>query len=197
MTFDEGAQLLNMLGVEAQVAQGATIDDLDRWVDVEGRSVILAVDSDEVWQQADDDFMPDDKGMDHALRLAEIDKDNGIAILEDPGNPEGRGYEIGLSDLENALDDQNGTCIVTSATGAGLEGESAIAEPVPTSEPTPTPEPQINLDTPEPEPGSPEWVDKLPVAAAVVAAAGAGAVVLARVFIANGRDKIKPRPALG
>ena len=173
MTAEDGAKMLELLGVEAQVADGATIDDLDRWVDIEGRNVILAVDSDEVWYGVDDDGAGD-AGADHALRLAEVDTERGVAYLEDPGNPAGRGYVIALSTLEDALADSGGQVVVTGPPLAdAFSTPGTVVDAVPTA--------------------SGGWSDGLPLAPGAVAAAGIGAVILIRLVVEKANRHVHPR----
>jgi hypothetical protein len=188
MTAQEGAQFLNLLGVHAEVAQGATIQDLDKWVDVEGRSVILAVDSDEVWNKADDDLDPNDGGADHALRLVEVDTERGVAVLEDPGNPDGRGYELSLDMLADAMDDSGGQVVVTSPTGTPAPEVTTPAATPAVDLSLPTTTTTDTLPTLDDDFG----LDDVPLAPAAVTAAGIGAIILVRVALDN-RNALRPR----
>jgi Peptidase_C39 like family len=141
-------RLLEHYGVPAHVDHGS-LDELRTYLE-QGRRIVLAVDSDEVWFGADDDSDPGDAGADHALVLEGIDDARGVAILNDPGNPDGQGYEIRLDTLDDAC--ENGQMVVTDVvpgTIIGAPAEGAIPETEQGEPPAPT-APSPDLVTPAP-----------------------------------------------
>ena len=194
MTAEEGELLLEELGIEAETLDGGTVEDLERYVNQQGRGVILAVDSDEIWYGLDDDSSTADAMADHALRLAHIDNERGVAILEDPGSSTGQGYEITLAQLEDAWEDSGSQYVVTGdlATDAAATGVTPDAEPVPEAEPVADPAPGTGIDlepTSEPVEGDDHAVERVGAAAA-----GAG-FVLVPLIVKEAREKIQARQA--
>jgi hypothetical protein len=65
------------------------------------------VDSSEIWYGEDAS-----EGPDHALVVTDIDREAGIAILSDPGQPEGDGFTVPLDEFEDAWADGGNSMIV-------------------------------------------------------------------------------------
>jgi hypothetical protein len=122
MSLEDGAAALEHYGIDAHVEHG-NVSSLDRYLE-EGRSIILSVDADELAGQ-DDDSSPAERTADHALVLSAIDEDAGVAILQDPANPRGDGFEVSLADLEDAWADSANGMVVTDTAGRDFGDERA------------------------------------------------------------------------
>lgn len=123
--LEGGAALLEHYGIDAHVEHG-DLSSLDRYLH-EGRSIILAVDADELYG-VDDDAAKDDRRAEHALVLSRIDQEAGVAVLQDPANPFGDGYEVSLAALEDAWADSANGMVVTDVAGPDL-GEATGTTP--------------------------------------------------------------------
>ena len=119
MTAEGAVALIESYDIEAEVEYGS-VDKLRQYLDV-GKDIILMVDADEIWY-GDDDTNPADAGMDHALVITAIDDVSGIVYLNDPGQPEGAGFELSITALNDAWTDGGHQMVVTEAVGAGLGG---------------------------------------------------------------------------
>lgn len=111
MTMDEGLAVLEYLGVDAEAESGLSLVDLETYLD-EGRSLILGVDSGDIWGE------PDPAGTtgeaDHALVITAIDQDRGYVVLSDPGNPDGNQDVVPLADFVEAWSGSGNAAIVTT-----------------------------------------------------------------------------------
>ena len=98
------------------------MDDLAARLDA-GCGVIAAVDSGELWgdsaDAAGEDNMPD-----HALVVTEIDTNTGMVTLEDPGNPDGNGTQVPISQFEDAWADSGFQMVATTEGDSDLGGTS-------------------------------------------------------------------------
>ncbi len=111
--FDNGTTLLNLnkmldyYGIENEMSFHNDIDDIDQCLN-EGGRVIVAIDAYEIWYgQGDDLFSPTSSG-NHAVEVIGIDRsdpENPMVILNDSGNPNGRGVMIPLDDFMDAWQD--------------------------------------------------------------------------------------------
>jgi hypothetical protein len=129
---NQAALLLKHYNIPSHVEQG-TIADLRRYIG-EGRGVILAVDSSEVWTTADDDATDQHKGADHALVIKAID-DNSVTLF-DPGDAMCPVRVMSLADFEDAWEDSGDTMVVTDATPQRHASDPAVAH---TPHPSPAP----------------------------------------------------------
>jgi hypothetical protein len=130
MTAEGAVALIRSYGLDAEVEYGS-VDTLRDFLD-EGRDIILMVDADEIWY-GDDDANPADVGMDHALVITAIDDATGIVYLNDPGQPEGPGFELSVTALNDAWADGGHQLVVTEVVPAPLgqavrEGAEAPVE---------------------------------------------------------------------
>ncbi len=132
MTTEGTVELLAHFGVDSHVEYG-TLDDLRSHLDDE-RGIVLMVDADELWTSAPDDVQLTDAGADHAVVITGIDDERAVITLNDPGQPEGSGWEISVADFMDAWDDSNYEMVVTDAappTDESVHGSlSAIRHPV-------------------------------------------------------------------
>jgi hypothetical protein len=121
MTAAETEQLLELYGIPCHVERG-NLDTLSAYLDA-NRSVILAVDSGEIWGLERGD--PDGAAADHALLVTAIDDARGVAVLNDPGDPHGAAREVPLAVLQDAWADSGNLMVVTDAVPApGAVGPS-------------------------------------------------------------------------
>ncbi len=127
MTAEGAVDLLQSYGITADVEYGS-LDTLRQYLD-EGREIVLMVDADEIWYGDDDG--PGDAGMDHAVVLTGIDDDTGVAYLNDPGQPDGPGFEVTLSTIDDAWADGGHQMVVADDRPQGGPGPLAEAERVP------------------------------------------------------------------
>lgn len=128
LTADQAEVLLEHFGVEAHVETGSA-DALRQYLD-EGRSVMVGVDSDEVWYPAVDDDTAADAGPDHAVVVTGVDDEAGVVYLNDPGSPDGRGWTMSLADFEDAWADGGNQMVVTDGAPAAeilAAGEAPMA----------------------------------------------------------------------
>ena len=113
--------LLDASGVPCETVT-SSMDDLAARLD-SGCGVIAAVDSGELWgdsaDAAGEDNMPD-----HALVVAEIDTNTGMVTLEDPGNPDGNGTQVPISQFEDAWADSGFQMVATTEGDPDLGGTS-------------------------------------------------------------------------
>lgn len=111
MHTDDIATLLTSFGVQAHVTT-SSIEDLAVKLEM-GYGVIACVDSGEIWHDdpADDQF--EDNTSDHALVVSEIDFNNGIVTLADPGEPDGSIETVSIAEFEDAWADSGFEMVVT------------------------------------------------------------------------------------
>ena len=128
MDAQGAAALLQDSGIPADALSGLTLEDLEQYVG-EGRGVLLAVDSGELWYEEAEGV---DEAADHALVLTGFDHDAGVAILSDPGSPTGDQYEVPISELEAMWADSGNTAVVCDVPPGEMPAEEA-AEPEPTT----------------------------------------------------------------
>lgn len=130
MTSEGTVDLLDRYGVDSHVEYG-TLDDLRNYLDKD-LGIILMVDADELWTELDDDVQLADAGADHAVVITGIDDERSVITLNDPGQPEGAGWEISVAEFMDAWDDSNYEMVVTESGPAGgdIRGSlSAIRHP--------------------------------------------------------------------
>lgn len=106
MSMDGAEELLEAAGVPAEQEAGDT-SSLLGWLE-EGRGVMVAVDSGELWygEQAEGD------AADHAVLVTGVDTERGVVYLSDPGHPDGDAVEYPLSQFEDAWADSGGAALV-------------------------------------------------------------------------------------
>lgn len=96
-----GVSLLESFGVDAHMETGASLTELENYLD-EGRSVILGVNADDIWYGHNDPSDNPSGGANHALVVTAIDTTDGVVVLSDPGNPDGNEETVPLSEFEEA-----------------------------------------------------------------------------------------------
>lgn len=139
--------LLEAHGVDAQQWSGATMDDLAAAV-AGGHPVIVGVDADELWSpgsSADDDGpLGDSMGIpgqdaNHAVTVIGFDvsdPDHPMVIVNDPGHPDGQGYEVPVDEFADAWQDSD-HFMVTTAPAPVAADPAMAAVPGPMSAPMP------------------------------------------------------------
>lgn len=96
-----GVPLLESFGVDCHIESGASVIELESYLD-QGRSVILGVNADDVWYGQNDPTDNPSGGANHALVVTAIDTTDGTVTLSDPGNPAGNEETVPLSQFEQA-----------------------------------------------------------------------------------------------
>lgn len=113
MTLEDATKLLDLYGIPSHVEQGS-IDSLIENLE-NGNKIVLAVDSDEIWYPYDGSGLMENRA-DHAIQLIGIDTsdpDNPIAIVNDPGQPDGQAWTLPLGLLDEAWADSGYAMLVT------------------------------------------------------------------------------------
>lgn len=123
MTAQGAEVLLEHLGVPAHVEDANGIDTIRQHLDA-GNGVIAALDSDEIWFETGEGEL----AADHALVVTGVDDARGVVILNDPGQPEGAGFEVSIAEFEDAWADSGNQIVVTDA-GMPVEPQGAEAAP--------------------------------------------------------------------
>jgi hypothetical protein len=123
ITMEGAMYLMEHAGVPASLVVSADFDMLDSYLDA-GHGVVLFVNSGEVWGEVELGA----GNADHALVLTEIDHANGVAILSDPGHPEGDGFTIPIEVLEDAWADGNNMMVVTEQPTEGALAQTPMVE---------------------------------------------------------------------
>jgi LysM repeat protein len=109
MPFTDAVKLLAGFGISSHMEEHATIHQLENHLD-HGRSVIVAVNADPIWNHGHDD--PNNQ-MGHAVLITAIDETTGMVTLSDTGNPDGNEEQVPLSVFEHAWDEHGGRMVVT------------------------------------------------------------------------------------
>lgn len=131
------AQILTAHGVAASPVPNGTWEDVDALLE-SGRSVILGVDASQYWEG-----MEGAGPAGHAVRIVDVDLEAGVAVLADPGVPDGQGLVVPLEDLDRAWNQEMPLNESESATRVMVVTHSvdSDAAQVVTSEPAPVSEP--------------------------------------------------------
>ena len=126
--IDGAVALLEDAGIPASMEYGTGIDSLVGYLE-EGRGVVLAVDSGEIWYGEE----TEDDAADHAVVVTGVDVERGVVIVSDPGDPEGNAKEYPIEQFEDAWEDSGyaaAVCDVSPEELAGGEAPEVPAEPV-------------------------------------------------------------------
>lgn len=100
-------KMLDAFGIENEMSQGKSFNDLLNCLENGGR-VIVAVDSGEYWNGEgywEDVYNPNQP--DHAIEVVGYDPETRSVIVNDSGNPDGRGSKIPLDTFLDAWEDSN------------------------------------------------------------------------------------------
>jgi hypothetical protein len=123
MTVEGALFLMEQAGVPASLVISANIDMLDGYLDA-GHGVVLFVNSSEIWYGEQGTAAAD-----HALVLTDIDHDAGVAILSDPGHPDGDQFTVPVEVLEEAWAAGDNTMLIAEQPAPGVVGEVAGGQP--------------------------------------------------------------------
>lgn len=108
----EGAlALLEDAGIPASIELGTGVETLVEYLD-EGRRVVLAIDSGEIWTGE----TTEDNAPDHAIVVTGVDVARGVVIVSDPGDPTGNGKEYPIDAFEDAWADSGYAAVVCDVT---------------------------------------------------------------------------------
>ena len=106
-TFLNTNKMLNYYGIENEMSFHNDIEDIDQCLK-EGGRIIVAIDANEIWYGEGGDLFTPDSGANHAVEVIGIDytdPEHPIVILNDSGNPNGKGVMIPLDDFVDAWED--------------------------------------------------------------------------------------------
>jgi hypothetical protein len=120
--------LIELHGVEVDREFGCSFADLTHKLE-DGQKVIVALDSDEIWNCGidEDDLVCNSLGLpgqdaNHAVQVIDIDRSNPynpIIILNDPGTPDGKGLRVPANEFVDAWEDSN--YYMVSTTGRSID----------------------------------------------------------------------------
>src|SRR5262249_17867530 len=99
-TLADGEKVLDSFGVESHVESGATLSDLEQYLDG-GRAIVGRVTADALWNGHDTAANPTGRA-NHALLITGIDEARGQVTLSDPGNPDGNNEVVPLDVFKEA-----------------------------------------------------------------------------------------------
>lgn len=122
---DGALALLEDAGIPASIEYGSGVETLVEYLE-EGRRVILAVDSGELWSGE----QGEDNAADHAIVVTGVDLQRGVVIVSDPGDPAGNAKEYPIDQFVDAWADSGYTAVVCDVTPeqfAGVEAEPVVA----------------------------------------------------------------------
>lgn len=129
-SLEHMAELIEYTGFEAELSDNNTIEELTEKLN-NGEGIIVAVDSDEIWNQNENDIYNEfldittEHRVDHAVQVIgvdETDPDGPMVIINDPGHEDGMGMEIPMEVFEDAWEDGNNFMVSTDGSPAtGLE----------------------------------------------------------------------------
>ncbi len=100
-------KMLNYYGIENEMSFHNDISDIESCLDSGGK-VIVAIDADEIWYGEGNDLFSPNSAANHAVEVIGIDYTNPerpMVILNDSGNPNGKGVMVPLDDFMDAWKD--------------------------------------------------------------------------------------------
>jgi hypothetical protein len=133
IAVDGALALLEDAGVPASIEFGTGIESLVSYLE-EGRRVVLAIDSGEIWEGE----TVEDEAADHAIVVTGVDLERGVVIVSDPGDPNGNAMEYPIDTFADAWADSGYAAVVcdvtpeefaateAAAVGAATGGESGL-----------------------------------------------------------------------
>lgn len=161
ITLDGAHRMLVAAGVPVSDPMAGSPGALIAYLE-QGHRVLLAVDSGEYWYGED----VEDDAADHAVVVTGIDLERGVAILSDPGHPDGDQMEVDLTVFVDAWADSGYGMIVCDVTAddftpaaslepVGTPADSGTGTPADTFAAATTPEPDVaGAAQPGAEPGA-------------------------------------------
>ncbi len=123
MAPEDGARLLEELGVEAEVQSGS-LDQLRTALDND-QEIVIGLDAADLYSGEGGPFDP---GMTsgHAVVITGIDDNAGMVYINDPGFPDGAGVAIPIDQFEDAWADTGNTMIVATESGTDTEQAAGL-----------------------------------------------------------------------
>lgn len=112
MRIEMGEPLLESFGIPCHVEYDATLADLQSYLD-EGRSIVLGVNADYIWEGANNPVENPMNEANHALVITAIDQERGVVVLSDPGTETGDQETVPLSVFEEAWASGDNQLLVT------------------------------------------------------------------------------------
>lgn len=112
LPIEMGEPLLESFGIPCHVEYDATLSDLQSYLD-DGRSIILGVNADYIWEGANDPVENPMNQANHALIITAIDEDRGVVVLSDPGTKDGNQETVQLSLFLDAWESGDNQLLVT------------------------------------------------------------------------------------
>lgn len=106
-TFLNTNKMLDYYGIENEMSFHNDIDDIENCLDSGGK-VIVAIDADEIWYGEGNDLFSPSSAANHAVEVIGIDYTNPerpMVILNDSGNPNGKGVMVPMEDFMDAWKD--------------------------------------------------------------------------------------------
>jgi hypothetical protein len=108
-------RILEHFKIEVVRSYDNTVADIIKHLN-NNHKIIVGVDSNEIWANSELEqikdliFLPE---ANHAVEVIGYDPIRQVFILNDPGNPEGKGFEVSQTDFEAAWQDSNNFMMVT------------------------------------------------------------------------------------
>ena len=112
---DDVGKIIEDFGIPVERTEGNTFDDLVEKLQ-NNQKIIVGLDSGEIWHNGEIEMLEDLLFMpqaDHAVEVIGYNEDNQTIILNDPGHPDGQGFEVSLNDFEQAWEDSNNFMMFT------------------------------------------------------------------------------------
>ena len=100
-------KMLNYYGIENEMSFHNDINEIESCLDSGGK-VIVAIDADEIWYGEGNDLFSPSSAANHAVEVIGIDNTNPeqpMVILNDSGNPNGKGVMVPMEDFMDAWKD--------------------------------------------------------------------------------------------
>jgi len=140
-TLGDAETVLDSFGVESHVASGASLSDLEQYLD-DGRAIVVGVNADEIWHGDNNTAANPTGRANHALLISGIDEARGLVTLSDPGNPDGKNEVVPLDVFKEAWAAGENQLLVTDepVTHDGVTTPGPVVVPVTLNAHTPTTE---------------------------------------------------------
>jgi cell wall-associated NlpC family hydrolase/LysM repeat protein len=129
-TLADAETVLDSFGVESHVQSGATLSDLEQYLD-DGRAIVVGVNADDIWHGHNTAANPTGRA-NHALLVTGIDEARGLVTLSDPGNPDGDKERVPLDVFKEAWGAGENQLLVTDqpVTHDGVTTPGPVVVPV-------------------------------------------------------------------
>jgi cell wall-associated NlpC family hydrolase len=139
-TLADAEKVLDSFGVESHVQSGATLSDLEQYLD-DGRAIVVGVNADDIWHGHNTAANPTGRA-NHALLITRIDEARGLVTLSDPGNPHDNNEVVPLDVFKEAWGAGENQLLVTDqpVTHHGVTTPGPVVVPVALNAHAPTTE---------------------------------------------------------